>query len=255
MTLLVLIEALKIHKLKEERRIQWWFIGLYIVNVLPFVLPVGDRDFSALFSAYDALIAGKIGPEAVWTYITADHWLHLGLVMGAQLVTAFFAWMYAVLYIGEQEKPGGGSVIANCLKSLPRLLVLFAVAAIPAMMSAFFLFIPVIVFGLMMYLLPLKLAFEQKPLMPAIKESMEQTRGRKLSIFGRVVVLSFLVSIPQSILVQLAAGNELAYAMINSFFVVIQALAQGRLMGIIYKDLVRHEPLVLKTESGKFDQN
>lgn len=255
MTLLILIEAFKIHKVKQERRVQFWFLFLYIVNILPWVLPVGDKNFDPLLAAVEATLAGRTAQAVGWDLLSPGNRLFLGLMFLSYLITAFFTLMYSVLYIDEKEGSAGRPVFVRCLKTVPQLIMLTAIIAIPAAMSAMLAFIPLIVFVFMMYFLPLHLVFGQKKLFNAMQLSFDTTRGKKLSIFLRVFLVSFVLSVPQSILSQLVSGNQLSYTVLNTFFVVIQALVQGRLMGILYLQLVKKVPFMIPSNSNVSGKN
>lgn len=249
MTLLTLIEAFKIHKLRHERRIQLWFLLLYGIHLLVLLLPIGDQNFDALLSAYETILSGNGVPPPVWDVLTPGNWLYLGLLALTYLISAFFAFLYAVLFVSERDPQAQESAVFRLtLKALPPLILLGLILAIPAFLSALLLFLPLIIFAFMMYFLPLNLALGHQPLGQAMRSSFKQTRGKRLSLFFKVFLLSFLLSIPQSLVVPLASGSQVSYAILNSFFVVLQAFMQGRLMGILYLQLVKKQPVVIPSK-------
>lgn len=248
MSLIILLESIKIHKVRHERTIQVWFVFLYLVNILPLVLPVGDKDFSALYEAVSAMAGGDLSSAApAWELLTPGNWLTLGLMLLAQLITVYVSFMYATLIVGEKEGMTPAQSVIRCLKALPRLLLFVALVAVPAIMSACLAFIPLLFFVFMMYFFPLNLVFENDNIMMAAQASYNMTRGKRLSIFFKVIILSFLFSLPQSVISSVVRA-PLAYYALNTFFVVLAALVQARLMGILYLYLVKKVPFVVPSK-------
>lgn len=248
MNLLIFLDAFKIHKLRHERTVQLWFVVLYVINLLPLVLPIGDKDFSALVVALESMLAGDFSVEPAWILLTPGNWLVLGLQTLTSLITAFFSLMYATLFIGEKTGQTPREAFKATLAALPRLLLLAAVLLLPAMLSVMLAFIPLIIFVLMMYFLPLTLTLERCRLLPAMQMSYEATKRHKLFIFFMLLVMSFVLQLPQNLISNLVRSS-LAYFVMNTFFIVLQALVNGRLMGILYLHLVKKEPFVLPSKS------
>ena len=248
MKFIILLESFKIHKLRHEKTVQLWFVLLYLVNLMPLVLPIGDKDFSALAVALDKMLGGDFSVAPAWTLFTPGNWLVLGLMMLASLTTLFFSLLYATLYVGEKTDNKPSDAFRDCLWALPRLVLLAMLLLLPAMMSVMFAFIPLIIFAFMMYFLPLMLSIERRPLLPAMQASYEATKRQKLSIFFKVLILSFMLQLPQN-LVQGLVRSALPYYALITFFVVLQALVHGRLMGILYLHLVKKAPFVVTSRS------
>ncbi len=244
MTLLILFESLKIHKLRHERTIQLWFVLLYVINLLPLVLPVGDKDFTGLVLALDEMLAGRLPARPAWELLSPGNWLVLGLMLLTTLITLFFSLLYATLFVGERE----GMTPATAFKSSGRaffwLVLLGLVLFLPAMLSAFLAFIPLLIFVFMMYFLPLYLSLTKKQLLPAMQASYEATKKKKIYIFFRILLLSFIVQLPQNLIQNLGLSAWPYYAL-TTFFVCLQAFVQGRLMGILYLFIVKNIPIVL----------
>ena len=248
MSLIILLESLKIHKLRHERTIQLWFVVLYSINLLPLVLPIGDKDFSALVAVLDSMMSGQFTTQPAWELFTPGNWLILGLMTATSLITAFFSMMYATLFVGEKDSMTPGGAALACLKALPRLAGLALFLFVPAMMSVLLAFIPLFVFLFMMYFLPLNLTLERKALIPAMQASYESTRHKKLFIFFKFLLLSFILQLPQN-LIQSFFSAALPFYALNTFFVVLQAFMHGRLMGILYLHLVKKAPFVIPSKT------
>ncbi len=222
---------------------------LYGIHLLVLLLPIGDQNFDALLSAYETILSGNGVPPPVWEVLTPGNWLYLGLLALTYLISAFFTFLYAVLFVSERDQEAEESAVLRLtLKALPPLVFLALIIALPALLSAFLAFLPLLIFVFMMYFLPLNLAVGRQTLGQAMRASFEQTRGRRLGLFIKVFLLSFLLSIPQSLVLPLASGSQVSYAILNSFFVVLQALMQGRLMGILYLQLVKKQPVVIPSK-------
>lgn len=249
MSLVIILESLKIHKLQHERTLQLWFVALYIINLLPLVLPVGDKDFSALILALDDLLSGNLSVQPAWELLTLGNWLILGLLLLTSLITLFFSLLYATLYVGEKTGMTPVAAFGRCLKSLPRLAVLALLLLVPAMMSALLAFIPLVIFLFMMYFLPLQLTLEGQGLVPAMQASFELTRHKKLFIFFKVLLVSFMLQLPQN-LIRSLVSSALPFYALNTFFVVLQAFVQARLMGVLYFYLVKKVPFVIPSKAA-----
>jgi hypothetical protein len=243
-SLIIFLESLKIHKLRHERTIQLWFVALYIINLLPLILPVGDKDFSALLLAVDAMLGGDFSVQPAWELLTRGNWLILGLMMLTYVITLFFTLMYATLYVGEKDGMTPGEAVRRSLRALPRLFALLLLLAVPAMMTVMLAFIPLIIFFFMMYFLPLNLTLERQALLPAMQASFESTRRKKLFIFFKVLLVSFVLQLPRNMIQSLVSAALPFYAL-NTFFIVLQAFVMARLMGILYLHLVKKVPFVI----------
>lgn len=247
MSLIIFLESLKIHKLRHERTIQLWFVALYVINLLPLVLPIGDKDFSALLLAFDSLLSGDFSVQPAWELLTPGNWLILGLMTLTSAITLFFSLMYATLYVGEKNGMTPAEAVRRSLRTLPRLFALALLLAVPAMMTVMLGFIPLIIFFFMMYFLPLNMSLERQSLLPAMQASYESTRRKKLFIFIKVLLLSFIMQLPRNLIQSLVTSAWPFYAL-NTFFIVLQAFVMARLMGILYLHLVKKVPFVIPSK-------
>lgn len=248
MSLIILLDSLKIHKMRHERTIQLWFIMLYLINLLPLILPFGDKDFSALYLAVENMLSGDLNVPPAWELLTPGNWLTLGIFLLTGLITLFFSLIYATLYVGERENMQPKEAVLRCLSALPKLFLFALILFIPAMLSALLAFFPLIIFLFMIYFLPLMLTIERKPLLTAIKDSYAATRHQKLSIFFKVLILSFILRIPQT-LIQAWVQAPLPLYILSTFFTVLKAFIYGRLMGILYVHIVMKVPFMLPSKS------
>lgn len=251
MNFLIILESLKFHKVRQEKVVQLWFVLLYLINLAILLLPVGDRDFSRLQDAVTAMMAGDLTVQPAWELLNAGNWLLLALMSLVNLVTLFFSFMYAALMVGEHDSMTAGQVVRRCLKALPALIFLGLAALIPAALSACLAFIPLLIFLLMMYFLPLNLVFDGKSVFEAIRSSYELTRKQKFFIFIQVFLLSLIMALPQNLLLSLAPAGEIPYYVLATFFVVLQAFVQGRMMGILYLYLVKKVPVVVPSKPNE----
>lgn len=250
MYLLLLFDSLKIHKIRHERQVQIWFVLLFGLNLIPYLLPYSDRDFSRLQNAMtemlQAMAEGRLTVVPTpWELLSAGNLLLMGLAMLASLITLFFGLVYAVLIVSESSEGTPKEAIQHSLSALPRLLLLSVLLIVPAFFSAFVMFIPLIIFLLMMTCLPLYLALSQKTLTDAMRHSYDVTKGHKLMIFVQVVLLLLVISFPQNLILSFVGSSSWAHLLILTFFQVFRALAFGRLMGRLYLLLVKKQPLVV----------
>lgn len=248
MNLAIILESLKFYKLKNAKTIQIWFVLLYGLNILIYVLPIGDTDFSAYFRALDAMLATLKFDQSAILSLTPGNWFILGMNLAMQIVGAFFALMYATLYVGELDAMKPRQALARSLTIIPKLLLLMVLILIPAILSAFLFFIPLIVFVIMIYFLPLLLSLDKKPLFQAIQQSIADTRGKRLFIFAQVFLLSMFVSLPSGLILDVIPGGQISYAIVSVFFNVLATFMQARMMGILYLILVKKVQFVIPSK-------
>ena len=251
MTFIILLESLKFHKLKHERAVQIGFVSLFLLNLSILVLPIGDRNFDPLFLAFEELMDGNLAVQPVWELLSPGNMLLIGLMLLLNLIMLFFSFVYATLYVGEHDGMTPGQAVGRCLKALLPIILLGLVMLIPAIVSIMFAFIPVLVFLLMMYFLPLNLSLERDSLNDAIRHSYELTSKKRLFILFQTIMLSLILTLPQNLLLNLSGKNQIAYAAISCFFIVIRSFTQGRLMGILYLFLVKKVPLVIPSKPSQ----
>jgi hypothetical protein len=246
--LAIILEALKFYKLKNAKTIQIWFVLLYGLNILVFILPIGDTDFSAYYRALDTMLATLKFDQSAILALTPGNWFVLGMSLVMQLVGAFFGLMYATLYVGELESMRPRQAFIRSLAILPKILLLAVLVLIPAILSAFLFFIPLIVFAVMIYFLPLLLSLDKQPLFKAIQQSTADTRGKRLFIFAQVFLLSMFISLPSGLILDVIPGGQISYAIVSVFFAVLATFMQGRIMGILYLILVKKVQYVIPSK-------
>lgn len=248
MNLTIILEALKFYKLKNAKSIQLWFVLLYGLNILVFVLPFGDTDFSAYYRALDSMLATLTFDQSAILLLTPGNWFVLGMSLFMQLVGAFFSLMYATLYVGELESMEPREAFTRSLAIVPKLLLLALLLLIPAIFSAFLFFIPLIVFAVMIYFMPLLLSLNKQPLLKAIQQSFADTKGKRLFIFAQVFLLSMFISLPSGLILDMIAGGPISYAVVSVFFSVLATFMQARMMGILYLILVKKVQFVIPSK-------
>jgi hypothetical protein len=245
MNLSLTFEALKFYKVRHERTVQLGFVLLYLINIVLYFLPIGDTDFTAFNDAFNAIVAGQ---SAVLPVLTTGNWITLGLMALASLINLFATFFYAALFVGEAAGQSIKQIVGGCLRALPRLLLFMVLLLVPSMFTAILFLIPLLIFVTMMYFLPLHLMHERQTLPQALHNSFTNTRGSKMNIFFQMFFLSILVSLPKNLFLTFAPQSELPVVLIETFFTVLQALAQGRLMGMLYLFLVKKVPIMIPSK-------
>lgn len=250
MNLAIILEALKFYKLKNAKTIQIWFVLLYALNILVFVLPNSDTDFSAFLRAQDSMLATLTFDQSAILLLTPGNWFFLGMSFFMQLLGAFFSLMYATLYVGEFDSMSPRQAFIRSLSTVPKMLILAVLILIPAIVSAFLFFIPLVVFAIMIYFLPLMLSLDKQPLFKAIQQSFADTRGKRLFIFAQVFLLSMFISLPGGLILDVIPGGRISYAIVSVFFGVLATFMQGRMMGILYLILVKKVQFVIPSKTN-----
>jgi hypothetical protein len=244
----IILESLKFYKLKNDRLIQIWFILLYVLNLLVYVLPIGDNDFSRYFDMLAKILEEGSLPAGFALPFTTGNLVFLGMTLLITLFNAFCTLAYAALYISEFDGLRPAQVVQQSLAALPRLILFGLLILVPAIMTACLAFIPLIVFGVMMYFLPLYLILDKHKLAESMHQSFLSTRNRKIFIFAQAALISFVISVPRNLILNFFPDAVIPMAIIASFFAVLQTFIQGRLMGILYLVIVKKAPLVLPSK-------
>jgi hypothetical protein len=245
---IIILESLKFYRLRHERTIQLWFVLLYALNIMIFFLPAVDTDFTAVYKVLEDLSGSQLANTSLETLLTPGNWLYLGLTVAVNALNGFFILMYAALFVGEADSLPPRQSVLKCLAALPRLLLLALLLVIPALISVLFFMIPIIIFGMMMYFLPLNLAISRHSLTEAMHQSFLSTNRQKLFIFIQVMMLSIVISLPRTLILMIIPLTEIPFAILTTFFTVLQVFIQGRLMGILYLFLVKKVPLVITSK-------
>jgi hypothetical protein len=245
MNLLLCLEALKFYKLKSERLIQVAFVVLFLINLLPFFLPGADPDFSGFLRQAEALLSDS---SAAIPVLTVGNWIVIGLMAVASLFNLLATLGYAGVMVGEASGQAGKSIARDFLAGLPKLFLLLVLLIVPAVLSAFLFFIPLIIVGSILYLTPVALLTERKSLAEAIQTSSILTRGRRFQIVLQIFTLSVLISIPESLILYIVPAGFFPSILVPTFFIVLQAFAQGRLLGLLYLDLVKKVSVVIPSK-------
>lgn len=245
MNLILIFESIKFYKVKHERLVQVAFVLLYFINIAPYYIPIGNPDFSAYFSAVEELLTNPGGPLPM---PSAENLITLGLVLLVSLINLFVTFGYAALMAGEQQKKTGKQILIAFITGLPRLAGFLALMAIPLAMSSLLLMLPVLFFITNLYVLPTLLLSDRQKLMPALHASVDATKGYKMAILLQIFFLSIILSLPETLILNFVPDSNVTAVLIPQFFIVLQAFAQGRLMGAFHLFLVKKVPVMIPSK-------
>jgi len=244
----VILESLKFYKLKHEKTVRLWFVLLYALNIVIYFLPFVDTDFSDFYYFLNDFLADGGTTLILTDVVSPGNWAFIGLSLFLTLINAFFGLLYATLFVGEYKGMTVGETTLRSLGAAPRIILLGVLLLVPALLSAYLLFMPVIVFALMMYFMPLTLTLEKQKLAEAMHSSYQTTRGQKVFIFFQAVLLSMIISIPRGLILRIVPMDLITTAIVATFFTVLQTFMQARLMGFLYLLLVIKDQSVLPSK-------
>jgi len=176
MNLILTLEALKVYKVKHERLIQLAFVVLYLTQHCPYVLPVGDMDFSGFLYATEKFIQDPSQPVP---QLTSGNLLSLGLIAVTGLVDLLVALSYSVLLAGEQARLPGKTILLRFAKGLPALLLTLLLLLVPVLLSSLLFMIPALILVTNLYVLPVLLLLENRKLTEALQASIQPVKGFK----------------------------------------------------------------------------
>lgn len=245
MNLILTLEALKFYKIKQERLVQIAFILVYLVNIAPYVLPVGDMDFSGFFYAVEQFMQDPSKPLPL---LTSGNLVSIGLIAVTGLVNFLVAVAYATQMAGEQAGYSGKDILARLFKGLPSLLITLLLLLVPVILSSFLFMIPAMILVTNLYMLPVLLLSENRKLTEALQATIQLTKGFKMMILLQMFFLSVLLSLPESLVLGFLPQTLLTSILVPQFFVVLQTFAQGRLLGMFYLYLVKKVPVVIPSK-------
>ena len=245
MNLLLTLEALKFYKVKHERLVQTGFIILYLINILPFLLPFADPDFSPFLSGVEAYMAD---PTKAIPTLTSGNWAVIGMTLIAGIINLLVIIAYASLMAGEQANKSGLEIFKDFAAGLPRLILFLALMVVPVLLSTLLFMIPTLFMVANFYLLPLLLLVDGRKLVDGLQASVQMTKGFRIMILLQIFFLSILLSLPESIVLGLMPESSVSSLLVTTFFIVLQTFAQGRLMAMLYLYLVKKVPVMIPSK-------
>lgn len=244
MNLLLLLESMKFHRAKQEGAIRLLFVFCYLVNTAGYFMPGSDPNLTGILLFFTAVSEGRYAAPTV----TPGNIVFIGISLAAALLTLLAVFLAAGIYAGEREGHTAGQVAKGLLRALPSLLLIGLLLVIPALLSIFLLMVPILILVTMLYFLPLNLILDRKPLTDALESSFRDTRTMKFRIFILMAMLSIVMSLPESLVFRVFPIRGLAAVLVAGFFVAARALMHGRLMGLLYLNLVKKVPIVITSK-------
>lgn len=244
MNLLLLIEAMKFHKVKQEMAVRILFVFCYMINIGIFFFPGSDPDLTVLFRAMEQMAQGEFTLPA----FTSGNQLFIGLTFAASLLTILCTFTYAALFAGGHEGLTTRQIVVNILRSIPALIATGILLIVPAVFSSFLLFIPMIFILMILYFLPLNLILGRMRVTEAMSASARDTRRARVFIFLQYMMLMIVMNLPESMILTIFQVRGLAGALISAFFLSATALMRGRLMGMFYLNLVKKVPVMIPSK-------
>lgn len=244
MNLMLLIETMKFHKIKQEMAVRILFVFCYAVNIGIFFFPGSDPDLTVLYRAMERIAQG----EFTMPSFSAGNQLFIVLNFTASLLTILCTFIYAALFAGEHEGLTTGQIVVNIIRSIPALVATGILLIVPAIFSSFLLFIPLIVILMTLYFLPLNLILGRMRLTEAMAASARDTKRARIFIFLQYMMLMIIMNLPESLVLTIFQVRGLAAALIGAFFLTATALMRGRLMGMFYLNLVKKVPVVIPSK-------
>ncbi len=244
MNLMLLIETMKFHKVKQEMAVRILFVFCYVINTGIFFFPGTDPDLTVIYNTLERMTQGDITMPP----LTDGNMLFIGLSLAASILTFLCTFFYAALYTGEKEDIPTRDIIKRLILSIPAIAATGVLLIVPVIFSSFLLFIPMIFILTAIYFLPLNLIIGRMRLSEALASSVRDTRRARLFIFLQYLFLMFAMNLPESLILTLFQLRGVASALVSGFFLAASALMRGRLMGIFYLNLVKKVPVVIPSK-------
>ncbi len=239
------LDSLKFYKLKSENTARALFVIVYLLFLGFSMFHIGKPvDMNALLEAFQSSDASK------FPSFTSANALYYASVLVFSMLMSYFSLVYATCFIMEHDGfPGKKGIIAS-LRQLPRLIGYLLILIVPAIISAVFLFIPLIYLYYSLFFAPALITEGRKGIFEAMIESFRTTRGFRISIFFNQMLIYFILNFPMTLAASgfLYSGynDTIAEYLVLSFISAAQILITGRLMGNFYLIAVKNEGNVRK---------
>ena len=244
MNLLLLLESIKFHRVRQDGAVRRLFVFCYLVNIVSYFIPGSDPNLTGLILFLQGLQQNRyVAPT-----FTRGNYVFLGLSAAAAALTLLCVYFYAAIYAGEREGKTVGDAVRGLVRALPSLLLCAFLMIIPAVLSIFTLFVPLILIATTFYFLPLNLILGRMRLTDALAASFRDTRHMKFVIFLQFVTLMLVLNLPENLVFGIFGLGGIPGTLVSGFFVAARALARGRLMALLYLNLVKKVPIVITSK-------
>lgn len=246
MNLALLLESMKIHKIKQEKEIRILFVVCYLVNIAAYFIPGSDPDLAGLVYFLNELAKSNF----VVPTFTQGNLVFLGLLLVSSLLNLLLLFTYASIYAGEYGEKTVKDAVRGVVRSLPSLGLALFLMIVPSILSLFTLMLPLIIISTMMYFLPLNLILGEMKLPDAVSSSYNATKNMKFIIFFQNTLLVLLLNLAENFILALFDLRGLGAVLLSGFFIGARTMMAGRLMGLLYLNLVKKVPIVLTSKTN-----
>lgn len=238
MSFILAIEALKFYKLKQERLVQAMFLLCFALNALSMLFPLGDTNFANLDAwltrSLSLDFSGQLGVISYPPALTTGNLIFIASQILLMIVNLFFSYFYAAAYSAERDGMPASKGIKTMARSLPKQLLLLLLLIVPAFLSVFLLFIPVVVGSMIILFAPLLIAERRQSLSLAISDSHVLTKHRKFYLFLAFMLVNMFVGMLERFVGFVSGSNSLAWILLYAMIAAIAAMMRGRLIGLTY---------------------
>ncbi len=251
MNLRIILESLKFYKMKSERNDSRMVHRSLLSELLIYLLPFVDTDFSGYFAYLESMLSGHMPPDSFFT-LDNRQLVFLGLSFLLKLIGAFFFIMYATLFVGQNSGMKPRDSFKKCISAVPRFLLLLVLLLLLSVVSACVAFLPLLALIVVLYFLPLNMTLENRPLRIALEKSFRDSRQVRFFIFLRLSCLPCFYSLCHGVWSYLLSPTwfcRTSWLRPSSLF--CNCLLRLRLMGMLYLLLVKEEPGVLPSKPEK----
>ncbi len=249
MSLAFVIESFKFWRIKNSKTVSILFMVAFAWNFLSIILPVGDTDFTRLF-AWIQNATQNLTPRSsalvpdpnAQSILSVGNLVYFAFLYLIAVGNACFALVYAsAVNAGFDDYPMSKG-IRQFFRSLPSLLILALLMAVPYVLSLFFFGLPFLILASLLAFAPMFMIDRKAPLSQALDDSVESTRGIRLQMTFSYLFIVFTLGIPKDFIISFVPANLLSRGLISAFFSAAQALTAGRLYALYYLYYSRSYP-------------
>lgn len=233
MSLVLVIQSLKIHRVKKEGFFQLLFLFALGFFAWFNLYPIGDATvLEALNQVSDKLLGGDFAALDVSAWLRSEHLLYLAFQLVLQGLGIIISWIYLYLFLGGQ--PTYQLKISRIL----RLVGYFAVLTLVFFLGLITLFIPFIIFYFLTYYAAPLLMTEDIALFKAMRKSYFLMKTNfSVILIGNILINLFMRLF--SLILLFISPNQFAAVLFGSFLMVVLLCVRGRFRGLLFDSFYR----------------
>lgn len=233
------LEALKFHRLKNEKIVRILFLILLAMNAAFYFWPPGDPDLSkvARYISEQLQLSQFDNGSSLFTELppfTRGNLIYIGCSVLVYLVGVLIGLLYSGAYAAERIGQKATLGLVSMLKAFPKVILLGLIILVPAILSSILMWIPLIIFLSGACFAPLLYSEKRQRLFLGLAVSWQFTYRKKFTIFLSFILISLASDGILMVLALLLPKSAQVIGVLAIFINSVFTLVGGRLLGILY---------------------